>query len=158
MRIKKIKITKTDKINIEYEKFNETANTWDEYSLTCADAPRPELKQALHDLNVHVIDICELPEHYVCRIMVTGVSFSYGGENEVMGATIISQMQLLSSNCNLNLNTPHKASDSYNDEFEADPDQLLSDDCVDALDLLCDEVELYIKGERAQTTLFAVIK
>ena len=72
-----------------------------------------------------------------------------------MGATISAQMKLNKSNQNLNLNTPHKASDSYSDA-PADPKQLLPDKCIDALTELCREVELYIRGERAQGKLFDV--
>ena len=155
-RIKKIKFTSTDKISIQYEKINSKLSTWDEYSMTCADLPRPQLRTAMQDLGPQVIEMCELPKNYLDRITVTGVSFSYGGEKEVMGATITSQMKLSFSNCDLNLNTPHKASESYN-EYEADPKQLLTDECVDALYILCDEIKLYINGERAQVSMFAVV-
>jgi len=72
-----------------------------------------------------------------------------------MGATITSQMKLEDSYSNLNLNTPHKASDSYSDA-PVDEMQLLTDDCISDLSCLCEEVELYINGERAQGKLFAV--
>jgi len=155
MRIKKIKITKENRIQVSYEKKSKTG-WWDEYSFTCSEEGRPELYRALNNLAPHVIEMCELPVNYQDRITVKGVSFSYGGKAEVMGATISAQMELEKSNCNLNLNTPHKASGSYND-FPADEKQLLSDDCIEALDVLCKEVELYINGERAQMRLFSVV-
>lgn len=153
VKIKKFKVTKTNKISISYDFYNKKAETWDEYSLICSDNPRPELTLALAKLSIHVVDMCELPENYSNRIKVTGVSFSYGGEEEVMGAVLISQMDLENSNTSLNLNTPHKASGSYNDQ-EPDPMQVLSGDCVDDLLVLCEEIEKYIKGERAQLSLF----
>lgn len=156
IRIKKIKFTPTEKISIQYEKRNEKVPSWDEYSMTCSDLPRPQLRNAMQNLKPYVIEMCELPEGYLNRITVTGVSFSYGGEREVMGATITSQMKLSLSNCDLNLNTPHKASEPYSD-YEADPKQLLSYECVVALDELCDEVVKYINGERAQVSVFAVV-
>lgn len=156
VRIRKIKFTTTNKISVSYEQMNKKIQTWDEYSFTCSDPPKPSLNKAMRDLIPHVIEMCELPVEYIDRITVTGVSFSYGGEQEVMGATITSQMKLSLSNCDLNLNTPHKASASYS-EYEADPKQLLSEDCIDALYALCDEIQLYIQGERAQTNMFAVI-
>jgi hypothetical protein len=154
MRIKKIKITSDSRISIAYEKQSKTG-LYDDYSFTCSEAPRPELLKTLQALAPHVVEMCELPKSYVDRIIVTGVSFSYGGEQEVMGATIISQMKLNQSNCDLNLNTPHKASDSYT-EAPADEKQLLSDDCISALFNLCEEIEMYINGDRAQVKLFAV--
>lgn len=51
--------------------------------------------------------------------------------------------------------TPHKASDSYSDT-PADPMQLLTDECVNALYVLSNECDLYIGGERAQGQLFKV--
>jgi len=154
MRIKKIKITKDNKIQIVYEKRGKA--DWDEYSLTCSEAPRPELYKALEALAPHVIEMCELPEDYLPRIDVRGVTFSYSGENEVMGATIIAQMELKNSYTKLNLNTPHKASAPYSEYTPPDEMQLLSDDCIEALEKLCDEVRLYIKGERAQQSLFSM--
>jgi len=156
IRVKKIKIkTKPSlKVTIAYEKRTKHG-VWDEYSFTCSEEPRPELIKVLQDIAPHVIEMRELPETYLSRIKVTGVSFSYGGEKEVMGATIISQMELYDSNCDLNLNTPHKASEPYSD-FGADEAQLLSYECVKDLMALCDEIKLYINGERAQQRLFAV--
>ena len=154
MRIKKIKVTSDKKVNVSYEQMSKTG-MWDEYTFSCSEAPRPELLTVLSKLAPHVIEMCELPESYVSKIDVRSVSFSYGGEKEVMGATITSQMKLDNSNCNLNLNTPHKASDSYSDA-PADYKQLLSDDCITDLEKLCEEVKLYIGGERAQAKLFAV--
>ncbi len=154
MRIKKIKLTSDGRISVSYEKPSKTG-IYDDYSFTCSEAPRPELLKTLQALAPHVIEMCELPKSYVDIINVTGVSFSYGGEKEVMGATIISQMKLNQSNCDLNLNTPYKASDSYS-EAPADEKQLLSDACVNALFYLCEEIKMYINGDRAQIKLFAV--
>ena len=97
--------------------------------------------------------MCEQPESYLDRIKVRGVSFSYGGDMEVMGATISAGMTLLESNCPLNLNTPHKASESYN-EGPADEKQLLSGDCFDRLRTLHTLAERYVRGNRAQGSLF----
>lgn len=152
IRFKKIKVTSEQKITLVYEQENNN-RTMDEYSMTCSDKARPEFYSAMKDLAPHVIEMCELPNNYLERIDVRGVSFSYGGEKEVMGATITAQMMLNKSNCNLNLNTPHKASESYSDG-DGDPKQLLSCECVDALKTLCAEAQLYIEGDRAQTKLF----
>lgn len=152
IRFKKIKITSEEKINIVYEKTNNSGKM-DEYSMTCSDKARPEFYDVMQALATEVIDMCELPNDYIDRILVRSVSFSYGGDKEVMGATITAQMVLNKSNCNLNLNTPHKASDSYSDG-DADEKQLLSADCIDALKALCAEAELYIDGDRAQMKLF----
>lgn len=152
LRMKRARVTSENRINMIFEKKNQ-AGVWDEYSITCSDRARPEFYEALKNLSPHVVEMCELPEGYLGRIKVRGVSFSYGGEKEVMGATITAQMKLNHSNCDLNLNTPHKASDSYSDSAP-DENQLLSAHCIDALETLCGECELYINGDRAQSNLF----
>lgn len=154
MRIKKAKVTKENKVLLVYEQRSKTGG-WDEYSLTCSEEAKPSFYRAMDDLKVDVIEMCELPESYLERIKVRGVSFSYGGECDVMGATISAAMELKDSYPNLNINTPHKASQMYS---EAPPDemQLLSSDCIGRLDDLKTECQAYIKGERAQTKLFEV--
>ncbi|MBT8489701.1 MAG: hypothetical protein KJN62_01495 [Deltaproteobacteria bacterium] len=151
-RIIKVKITKEKKIHITYEIENKIAS-WDEYSFTCLDEAIPEFYCALNMLAYDVIELCELPDEYVERIDVKGVSFSYGGEKEVMGATISACMLLNHSNCPLSLNTPHKPSESYNDITAAE-DQILSDITVQRLNDLIKQCKKYIDGERAQTDLF----
>lgn len=152
MRIKKAKITAEKKILMVYEKRSKSG-AWDEYSFTCSEEARPEFYNAMNGLAVHVIEMCELPQDYLSKITVKGVSFSYGGDAEVMGATISASMSLENSYSNLNLNTPHKASEMYSDS-PPDEMQLLSDKCVENLETLQKECETYINGDRAQTALF----
>jgi hypothetical protein len=147
MRILKAKITSEERINIEYQ------NNGDEFSLTSKQEAAPSFYEALNNLKSHVVEMCELPDEYLDRIIVRGVTFSYGGDAEVMGATIIAQMKLSHSNVNLNLNTPHKAEDSYS-ESPADPKQLLTDDCIHDLHDFQAEAEEYINGKRKQLNLY----
>lgn len=153
MRIRKVKITKEKKITMVYEQKSKKG-WWDEYSFTCSEDARPEFYEAMEALAEHVIEMCELPESYLDRIKVRGVSYSYGGEDETMGATISASMKLDNSYQELNLTTPHKASEMYNPSSLEDEMQLLTGDCVDALDVLQEECELYIQGDRAQGNLF----
>ena len=158
MRILKIKLTKENRITVKYEKQSNVAGMPDEYFMTCADRPLESLLFALADLAPHVIDMCELPLEYEDRITVKSVSYSYGGEAEVMGATITATMHLEKSSCDLNLNTPHKASGSYSDA-PAQDGALLTDECIKVLERLAAErkveEERYVKGERQQTNLFS---
>lgn len=154
MRMKKVKVTKEGKIFLIWEREIQSGN-YDEYSMQCSDQARPEFYNAMTALNKHVVDMCELPDSYLDRITTKSVSFSYGGDEQVMGATISASMKLENSPAGLNLNTPHKACDSYNPEQPVeDPALLLSEKCVDDLDTLMDEAELYINGDRAQMNLF----
>jgi hypothetical protein len=154
MRIKKVKLTSDKKILIIYEKKPNTgAKDYDEYSLSCSEEARPEFYKSMERLALHVVKMCELPQEYIDRIVVKGVTFSYAGQAEVMGATITAQMKLEESYQNLNLNTPYKASGSYS-EAPADPKQILDFRCIADLKYLQSECELYINGDRSQGRLF----
>jgi hypothetical protein len=155
MRIKKAKVTGEGRIVMIWEEAN-IKGGWDEYQLNCRDNARPTFYTRLQDLAQHVIEICELPVE-LNRVNVKGVSVSYGGDKEVMGATITAEYKLENSVCGLNLNTPHKASESYSDA-PADPMQLLSDDCIEALEDFYDECYAYISGDRERMSLFDELK
>lgn len=136
---------------MEYEVKNQKGGS-DEFSFSCLDEPKPDFVKALRDLDQDVLEMCELPEDYLGRIQTSGVSFSYGGENETMGAVIIASMILHKSNTGLNLNTPHKTKDFYGET--GDEKQLLNPTCVSRLNHLMEEAEDYVKGIRAQGDLF----
>ena len=155
IRICKVKTTKEGKTAIEYQRT--TGTDWDDFSLKCSDKPRPEFFAALDALREHVIDMCELPEELIERIAVKGVSFSYGGEGETMGATIIAENKLIKSNGAVNINTPHRPSEPYGDTPKGIlPDRMfLAPDCVSALKDLEKEARKYIDGDRAQGRLVA---
>lgn len=155
VRIKKVKITPEKKIAMIYEKRSKSSGM-DEYQFACSEAAKPEFYKALENLAKHVIEMCELPESYLPKIEVKGVSFSYGGETEVMGATISAAMELKNSYAKLNFNTPHKASEMYNSNNEPDEKQLLAEDCVSDLEVLQKECRAYINGDRAQASMFNV--
>ncbi len=150
MRFQKIKYSK-DKVKIEYELKTEKGG-WDQYSFACSDEPKPGFKEALVALGQDVIALCELPENYITRIIVTGISLSYATDDEIPGATIISQMALRNSNVNLNLNTPFKPFQPYSEG--ADISQILSEACVERLERLMEEAEEYVNGIRAQKEMF----
>jgi len=137
---------------MQYEEANAKGD-FDEFSFTCAEEARPEFYSALQGLRVFVVEMCELPGEYANRIDIRGVSVSYGGDKQVMGATISSSMALARSNCGLNLNTPHKAEESYSDT-PAQEEALLSEECVEALHELYEQCVQYIRGYRAQQDLF----
>ena len=128
-----------------------------EYSMKCNEMPRAEFIQALIDLQEEVIEMCELPESYLERITVKSVSLNYGGKKETMGATITASMELFNSNAPLNLNTPNKPVEPYA-EGDYDDETLekmcLTEDCVEKINTLINEANLYVDGKRAQGSLF----
>ena len=133
-------------------------NNLDEYSVKCRDTPRPEFIRAMAELDKHVTEMCELPDNFIVKVHTRSVSLNYGGENETMGATITAQMDLLKSNCPLNINTPNKTVDPYCEDTPWDETICLTEECVDAINNLIKEAELYLDGVRAQGTLFEVEK
>ena len=151
MRITKVKRLKEDRIRIEYETANSNGKN-DEMIFTSSDTPDPSFYEAFSDLSEYVIEMCELDCH-INKIKVTGVSFSYSGEPETMGAVITSQRDLQNSVSPLNLNTPYKILGTQG--FSGDPRQLLSDKCAQALNKLSTESVLYVKGKRAQMQIFS---
>ncbi|GEM_PF-2053858 len=151
MRITKVKLS-PKRVSIEYEKERPGQDAADEFTLNCYDAPRPELRKALDSLRPFVLQICELPENLLDRVTVTGVSYSYGGEREVMGAVILAQMACRESGTVLNLNTPHLPSEPYGDD-PLPKARMLPELCVEALSVLEDECVLYINGKREQGEL-----
>jgi len=153
MRFNKIKMTKEGKIQMEYEVENSKGGR-DEFSFSCSEEPKPAFALALNDLAQDILSMCELPADYLQRIRVSGISLSYGGENETMGAILIGQMILHKSNIALNLNTPHKIEEFYGET--GDESQLLDPNCVARIEVLISEAEDYVKGIRAQANLFEV--
>ena len=154
MRFIKIKVKSEDgknRIHLEFER--PKGGDYDQYMLNSIDAPAPSFHDALQALAQDVVELCELPDDYWHRIIVKGVSFSYGGEQEVMGATITATMRLMESNAPLNLNTPHKAEEPYAET--GDPKQLLDPACARRLHMLIIEAEQFVKGVRQQIDAFA---
>jgi hypothetical protein len=148
IRIQKIKLTdKITRVRVEYEK--KRGLHWDEFTIHSAEQPEPELLQALAGLADEVVKICELDEDDEKRVTVTGVAFSWSGQDQNMGASIIARKSLLGSKAPLNLVTPHKV-----DKDEADELQQLRPSTVRKLESVINYALRFIDGKRAQQTIF----
>jgi len=144
---------KGEEIQIQYETKRQVGEDEEVTltTLTSKDKPRPEFDQALHRLIPHVIDICELPKPYKQGMEISGVSYSYGGDDETMGATITALKTLAATNAPLVLNTPHKPSAPYSEG--ADKSNCLTGEAVEHLEGVIIEAEKFINGDRAQGEL-----
>ena len=155
-QITKVKLSKDSKVHIEYQipRTTESGNDFDQFTLNCIDKPLPAFELAMLNLRKHVLDICEMPvnDTEVMKIKVNGVSFSYSGDNYVMGATIMASKTLAKSNSPLLINTPHKFDQPQNENQGTE--MCLSDDCVNVLVELLEQAEKYIDGERTQLEMF----
>lgn len=151
-QITKIKLGKDSKVHIEYRvpRTTESGDDFDQFVLDCVDKPLLALELAMLNLRKHVLDICEMPidDTEVMKVKVKGVSFSYSGENDVMGATITASRTLERSNAPLMINTPHKFAEPHNENQGMK--MCLSDDCILVLVELLEQGEKYLDGERAQ--------
>jgi hypothetical protein len=152
MRINKVKVTKEGKIAIEYQILKGGSN-YDDYSLKCSEKALGSFYAAIYAFRESVVKLCELPEEFTERIVVKGVTFSYGGERETMGAVIVAQLILNLSDGNLNLNTPHKAVEMYNEDSEPREEAVFDEDTIGCLEQLEKEAVKYVNGERAQGSL-----
>ena len=153
MIIKKVKYDGT-KVNIEYA--IEKKQVKDVFTLESTEKPLPEFRNALNDLKPFFEEICELPAGYSDNIEVRGVSFSYGGENDTMGATITGLKPLKTANAPLVINTPHLPSEDYSGNN--DMAKTLPSDSIYYLNELQRQAERFIDGEREpdkQESLFA---
>jgi hypothetical protein len=153
VRIKKVRAG-DGKIEISWEKDGVDGKI-DEFSLSSADEPRSSFRAALHALRPHVCALAELPAEQASKIVVRGVSFSWGRGPDgglVMGAVIVAQKLVSTSRAPLVVNTPHCPSAAYSEADAGAP--VLPEATVTALNAVLAEAENYLAGARAQGSLF----
>jgi hypothetical protein len=138
-----------DKIAIEYTVLTDQGDE-DQFSLSCSQRALPEFYLALNELGKHVVKICELPDEYASGLTVLGVKFTW--TDEIMGAVISAKKALSDCDSPLFLNTPHMPEKPYSPTGGG---KCLPGETVDALADLKEEAERYVRGERAQLSLFA---
>lgn len=155
MLVQKIKINKNESVSISYKmlvKNDEKAGEiWNSVKLTSEDRPASTFFTALSNLKPHIVEICELPKDDKKNIVVNGATFTYAGEDNILGARILGLKVLHGSDMDLDLITPHKIEEPYS---ESDGEnKLFSPKCVNALKQLIQEAEAFIQGERDQYAL-----
>ena len=148
-RVTKIKVKK-GVYYFGWEVFQASTKNWDQHTLSCKDEPRPELLERLQTLANHVTEICEFGEWETKKLIVSGVSLSYG-DKENCYLVITAQKALEYSRAPLIINTPARPEmpESEND----DPIFCWSDELCADVDALEQEAWKYINGERAQQAL-----
>ena len=148
-RVTKIKVKK-GAYHFGWEVFQPNTKNWDQHTLTCKDQPRPEFLERLQTLANHVTEICEFSEWETKKLIVSGVSLSYGDKGNCY-LVITAQKALEHSKAPLIINTPARPempeSDADSQEF------CWSDDLAADVHALEQEAWMYIEGERAQQTL-----
>lgn len=148
-RITKIK-AKKGTYYFGWEVYRDQTNSWDQYTFSCKDMPRPELLERLQVMANHVTTICEFAEQETKKLIVSGVSLSYNEKGNCY-LVITAQKALEYSKAPLIINTPARPAEpeSENDSH----DYCWSDELADDIKILEKEAWKYISGERAQQTL-----
>ena len=148
-RVTKIKVKK-GVYYLAWEVFRASTKNWDQHTLSCKDQPRPELLERLQVMANHVTEICEFGEWETKKLIVSGVSLSYG-DKENCYLVITAQKALEYSKAPLIINTPARPAMP---ESDADSqDFCWSDELAADIEALEQEAWKYIHGERAQMTL-----
>lgn len=149
MNIRKIHASSDGTIVIDYDNPNpNNRGNVDVMSIKTKDAPRPEFHTALQALKPHLLEILELPEGYGKSMKMTGLSIAIKGDvtNVILKAK--KTLQNTASCCNLI--TPKKPLGANE---ESAGDDVMSDEAVDAINLMIAEAKLFINGERNQAEL-----
>lgn len=149
MKIRKISASSDGTMVIDYDNPNPNrSGEIDVMSLKTKDIPRPEFKTALDNLQPHLLTILELPTGYGKNMRISGISLSVKGD--VTSANIKAVKTLQNSNSAFNIVTPKKPMSCGEEASGAD---LLTDECISAIEELVSEAKLFIKGERLQSEL-----
>ncbi len=154
MRFTKIKYDGR-RISLNYEKLRTDAEP-DKFFLESNEKPLPSFNAALQKLKEHIVEICEFEHKYMSSIEVRSVTFSYGGENDTMGATITGLKTLGTANAPLVINTPHLPEEDYSGNNPGA--HILTMYCVNDLKALTEEAQRYLDGEREQESMFPMEK
>jgi len=141
-----LKITKIkydgSQVEIQYEIVMETTDDV-KVVLKSYDKPKDEFIQCLSSLAKFVENICQLKEGYCDEAEIRGVSLSWS--HDVMGAVITALIPVDTANSPVCLNTPHLASEQYNENGQS---PILPRPCTTKINQLIEHAEAYINGDR----------
>lgn len=148
-RVTKIKVKK-GVYYFAWEIYQETTKNWDQHTLSCKDPPREELKERIQVMANHVAEICEFPDYDLKKLIVSGITLSYGDEGNCY-LVITAQKHLEYSKAPLIINTPARPAEPENEND--DPAFCWSDELARDIGILEEEAWKYINGDRAQQKL-----
>ncbi|OFW44760.1 MAG: hypothetical protein A3J29_07950 [Acidobacteria bacterium RIFCSPLOWO2_12_FULL_67_14b] len=137
------------KVRLEYHVTRPGGGDPDEFVVNCSDKPLPSFMEALAALVADVLAICEFPRSEASKFTVRGVALSY--TDGVMGAVLTALRALSTADAPLIINSPYLSEQPR----ESDPGGYrLPATTVRGLLTLIDEAERYLRGDRAQGSLF----
>lgn len=147
-RITKIKVKKGE-YTLSWEEYNESTTDWDKHTFVCKDAPREEFKERLQIMANHVTEICEFNQSATKKIVVNGISISYGDDNHHL--VIMALKELTNSLTPMVINTPARPAIPNGG---CGKEYCMSNELARDLSALEEEAWRYIEGDRAQVSLF----
>jgi len=106
--------------------------------------------ESLAKLKPHILQMCEMPKDELNRITCTGASFTRTKKEDIFGAIITGKRRLQASEDQLAVNTPHRTETPYQD---GDKSPLLTQDCIEALQDLIVQAEMYVSGYNEQLNM-----
>lgn len=148
-RIKLVKITKEDRIEIHYELKSEYGG-WDYCTVNSGETGRAEFYTAIEQIGSHATGICELPGSYL-PVEVRAIRFTHSGMYGTLGAVITFRKKLRGGTY-LYLATPHRYSEPHQER--GDLSVCLTPACVNDLTRVMREATKYLNGDRRQLGLF----
>lgn len=125
------------------------------HQLECPERPRPAFDKALQAFLPFMLQIIGAPAEWAKTTEVTGISLNKE-EDRRRGIVITGKRKCPFGAAPIAINTPHLR-ESLDDAKETGPNFLI-DGMADAIDLMCQEAQAYIEGDRAQGELFETAK
>lgn len=146
MLIDSVKLMKDDRVGIAYSK--PSGDLMIDSQLKCPERATPEFYIALRKLEQVVKDICELDTDK--KVSVTGVTYTYIGENQIMGAKIHTKLQIITGET-IDITTPFRYSEH---PTNATPDSKVMEHKIEEIFVAVSEAcKGYIAGKREQTKM-----
>lgn len=149
MKINRVTISDRDFFKINYDVVSGGGNT-DSFSVKSYDAPAPTFIAAVRLLRRHVIKICEFPDSFLKRILINKVAFSY--QRELMNAAIEFDLVLNQTGEKITIKSPRKYCGLSGDDASMTEGMRID------LQNLQEECQKYVYGNRAQMTIFDMVK
>lgn len=143
----RIKIGSDLKVQLCYQTIREDGK-YDNHQFECPDFPLESFTQAMASLRKYALELAEYStaEAVLQRTKVLAVSMKYHSDERIMSASITIEIALQHSPGTLTIKTPSKFTEKLNDYTASN--MILPEECVNDLDLLHEEAQKYLNGER----------
>jgi hypothetical protein len=154
MDIEKITIHKDSSITVDFSKISEAPEgddpIYEKVKFKSNRTAQHTFYEAFSELRPHAIDMLEIEETEVNRVVVKGASFKRTKEG-IMGVVMLVERAMNHAETPLRIDTPHYISESYSED--GDEENILSPDCVIVLHKLKNEAAKYAGGYADQTEM-----